>query len=196
MRVDQFLGTADFPLIARTIDSHAGRGLARIDAAGAVEAYLRDHPGTEFFISPYVDYRSSDGLFRKYRVMWVDGHPYPCHMAIAEEWKVWYLNANMAASAAKRVEEARFMLEFDAGFGLRHAAALTAISERFGLEYVGIDCAEMPDGRLLVFEADVALVAHDMDPPDVYPYKVPQMQKLFSAFHDMLKRKSREGRAE
>jgi hypothetical protein len=175
----------------RTIDSHAGRGLAKIEKPEGVEAYLRDHPEREFFISPYVDYRSADGRFRKFRLMWVDGRPYPCHMAIAEEWKVWYLNANMATSAAKRAEEAPFMSEFDTGFGRRHAATLAAISERFGLEYVGIDCAELPDGRLLVFEADVALVAHDMDPPDIYPYKGPQMRKLFAAFYEMLQGKSR-----
>ena len=187
----QFLPNANFPLIVRTIDSHAGRGLAKIEKPEGVEAYLRDHPEREFFISPYVDYRSADGRFRKFRLMWVDGRPYPCHMAIAEEWKVWYLNANMATSAAKRAEEAPFMSEFDTGFGRRHAATLAAISERFGLEYVGIDCAELPDGRLLVFEADVALVAHDMDPPDIYPYKGPQMRKLFAAFYEMLQGKSR-----
>jgi hypothetical protein len=191
MPAGQFLAHGDFPLIVRTIDSHAGRGLAKIETPPGVEAYLRDHPETAFFISPYVDYRSADGLFRKFRLMWVDGRPYPCHMAIAEEWKVWYLNANMAASAAKRAEEAQFMAEFDADFGRRHAATLAAIAARFGLEYVGIDCAELPDGRLLVFEADVALVAHDMDPPEIYPYKGPQMRKLFAAFYDMLRGKSK-----
>ena len=47
------------------------------------------------------------------------------------------------------------------------------------------------DGRLLLFEADVALIVHAMDPPDLYPYKVPAMAKLFAAFRDMLGRTSR-----
>ena len=189
--MSHFLGDAGFPLIARTIGSHAGRDLAKLEGAEAVAAYLEVHRDPEFFVSPYVDYSSPDGLFRKYRIIWVDGRPYPCHMAVAEEWKVWYLNANMAASAAKRAEEERFLSEFDTGFGLRYRAELAAIAERFGLEYVGIDCAVLPDGRLLVFEADIALVVHDMDPPDLYPYKGAPMQKLFAAFYEMLKRKSR-----
>ena len=190
IRMEQVLESgATFPLIARTIGSHAGRGLAKLDDGAAMDGYLRDHPtGAEFFISRYVDYRSSDGLFRKYRIVWVDGRPYPCHMAIGADWKVWYLNADMASSAAKRAEEEQFMSTFDDGFARRHAEALAAAVERFGLEYVGIDCAEMPDGRLLVFEGDIALVAHDMDPPDLYPYKGPQMRKVFTAFYDMLKR--------
>jgi len=193
-QVSQFLPDSTFPLIVRTIGSHAGKNLAKLDTAEAITAYLAVHPEEEFFLSPYLDYRSSDGLFRKFRLVWVDGHPYPCHMAIADEWKVWYLNADMAASIPKRAEEAFFMSQFDAGFGRRHAAALAAIAKRFGLEYVGIDCAEMPDGRLLVFEADVAFVAHDMDSPDTYPYKRPQMQKLFTAFYEMLQQKSRIAR--
>lgn len=185
-----FPESATFPLIARPIGSHAGRGLAKIDTAGAVDSYLAERRDAEFFISPYVDYRSGDGLFRKYRIVWIDGQPYPCHMAVADQWGIWYYNAGMAASPARRAEEALFMSTFDEGFAHRHAAALAAMARRFGLEYVGIDCAEMPDGRLIVFEGDISMVVHDMDPPDLFPYKSQPVQKLFAAFHAMLKRRS------
>ena len=55
------------------------------------------------------------------------------------------------------------MADFDAGFALRHAAALADIDARIGLDYFGIDCAETPDGRLLVFEVDIAMIVHAMD---------------------------------
>lgn len=188
--VAQFLEGAAFPLIARPTGSHAGRGLAKLDDPAAILVYLLERPEAQFFLSRYVDYRSPDGLFRKYRIVWVDGRPYPVHMAIADQWKIWYLNADMASSAAKRAEEEHFMSAFDEDFARRHAATLAAMVERLGLEYAGIDCAELPDGKLLVFEGDIALAVHDMDPPDVYAYKGPPMQKLFGAFYDMLKRKS------
>ena len=184
------LSEAAFPLIVRPVDSHAGRSLAKLDEPSSIATYLAGQQETEFFVSRFVDYRSCDGLFRKYRVMWVDRRAYPVHMAISDGWKVWYYNAGMANSEAKREEEARFMAEFDNGFARRHARALEAIEERFGLEYFGIDCAELPDGRLLVFEGGVDLAAHDMDRPDVYPYKSAHMQKLFAAFREMLKHKS------
>jgi hypothetical protein len=41
-----------------------------------------------------------------------------------------------------------------------------------------------------VFEGDISMVVHDMDPPDVFPYKSQPVQKLFAAFYDMLKRRS------
>jgi len=96
----------------------------------------------------------------------------------------------MEASSGKRIEEEHFISTFDGGFAVRHAAALAAIAARMGLEYVGIDCAELPDGRLIVFEADISLVVHDLDSPEVYPYKSRPMQAIFTAFYDMLKRRS------
>ena len=82
---------------------------------------------------------------------------------------------------------------FDTGFGARHAAALAGIDARLGLEYYAIDCAETRSGELLVFEADTAMLVHGMDPVDLYPYKAPQMQKIFSAFRAMLGRKALRG---
>jgi hypothetical protein len=120
----------------------------------------------------------------------VDAKPYACHMAIADEWKVWYLNADMALSVPHRLEEAMFMETFDQGFAARHAAALAQLSARMGLDYVAIDCAETSDGALLVFEADNTAIVHDMDPPSVYPYKSPQMHKIFKAVQAMLYRRA------
>ena len=57
---------------------------------------------------------------------------------------------------------------------------------RSELEYVGIDCGETPDGELLVFEVDSGMTVHAMDPVDLFPYKQPQMRKVFRAFRQML----------
>jgi glutathione synthase/RimK-type ligase-like ATP-grasp enzyme len=179
-----------FPFILRPVDSHAGRGLARIDGRETLATYLAARGENAFFATPFVDYRSADGLFRKYRIAFIAGRPYACHMAISDLWMIYYLNAGMRESSAKRDEEARFMATFDEDFACRHRAALAAIAERIGLDYFAIDCGEMPDGRLLLFEADVAMIVHAMDPPDLFPYKAPQMRKVFAAFAAMLKRRA------
>ena len=179
-----------FPVIVRPRGSHAGNGLARIDDGAALARYLDEHDGDLFFISRFVDYASADALFRKYRVAFVDGRAYACHMAIAERWDIWYLNAGMAESAAKRLEEETFMCTFDIGFGRRHQSALGAMADRLGLDYFTIDCAETKDGSLLIFEADNTAVVHNMDSPELFPYKPPQMRKVFDAFAAMLERHS------
>jgi hypothetical protein len=109
-------------------------------------------------------------------------------MAIAERWDIWYLNAGMAESAAKRLEEETFMRTFDIGFGRRHHSALIAMADRIGLDYFTVDCAETKDGSLLIFEADNTAVVHNMDSPELFPYKPPQMRKVFEAFSAMLER--------
>jgi len=192
--LDTFLPAAAFPMIARPIGSHAGNGLSKLDDTAAVAAYLEGRQEQEFYISPFVDYRGPDGLFRKYRIVLIDGRPYASHMAISQHWMVHYLNAGMTESAAKRAEEARFMAAFDSDFAVKHRVALRAIAERVGLEYFAIDCGETPDGRLLLFEADVAMIVHAMDPPDMFPYKAPQMRKVFDAFHAMLHNHARRRR--
>src|SRR5262249_4382159 len=113
---------------------------------------------------------------------------FACHMAISDHWIIHYLNAGMRESEAKRAEEARFMAEFEHDFARRHAGALRAICERVGLDYFAVDCGETADGRLLLFEADVAMIVHSMDPPDLFPYKLPQMQKVRDAFRAMLRK--------
>jgi hypothetical protein len=179
-----------FPLIIRPLDSHAGKGLERVDTPAALLSYLQTHADNAFFISRFVDYAGPDGVFCKYRIVFIDGVPFPVHMAISEQWKIWYYNARMEQSDDKRQAEAHFMETFDNDFVARHRQALGELCERIGLDYFGIDCAETKDGKLLLFEGETALIVHDMDPPDVYPYKGPQMRKLFAAFVSMLHRRA------
>jgi hypothetical protein len=180
-----------FPVIVRPRGSHAGSGLARIDDEQALASYLGDREEGLFFVSRFVDYSSVDQLYRKYRIVFIDGRPYPCHMAIADRWDIWYLNAGMSQSAAKRLEEETWMRTFDISFGRRHQSALGALADRVGLEYFTVDCAETGDGALLIFEADNTAVVHNMDHANVFPYKPPQMRKIFDAFAAMLVRLAR-----
>ena len=174
-----------YPVIVRPAGSHAGAGLEKVGDPQALGAYLDTHEATEFFVARFLDYAGADGLFRKLRVMFVEGRPFVAHMAVSARWMVHYLNADMD-EAANRAQEAEMMATFDEGFAARHAEAFAALHEAFGLDYFGIDCAETPDGRLVVFEADVAMIVHAMDSADLYPYKKPAMAKLFAAFVECL----------
>ncbi|HEY4030895.1 MAG TPA: hypothetical protein VGM25_11160 [Caulobacteraceae bacterium] len=176
-----------FPLIVRPVGSHAGKGLERIEDAEALAAHVEQVRAHTAYVSRFVDYASADGLWRKYRVAFMAGRPYLAHMAVGDHWMVHYLNAGMAESADKRAEEASAMEQFDEGFAVRHAAAFAALHERLGLDYFAIDCAELPNGDLLLFEADVSMIVHALDPVDLYPYKRPQMAKVFEAFEAMLR---------
>jgi len=180
------IGGGAFPMIVRPVDSQKGRGLKKLDTPAAIVDYLKTRPENAFYVARYVDYRGPDGQFRKYRIVLIDERPYACHMAISDSWVVHYMSAGMLDSAVKRAEEASFFAGFDDDFARRHHHALVSIAKRLELEYVGIDCAETPDGELLIFEVDSGMTVHAMDPVDIFPYKQPQMRKVFRAFRQML----------
>jgi len=183
-------GVGCFPVIVRPVNSHAGHGLSKLEDCEQATEYLRVHDSQEFFAAPFIDYRSEDGMYRKYRIAVVDGKPFAVHMAISQHWMVHYLNADMLQSQRNRKSEAEFMCRFDLDFAVKHRAALQEMDHRIGLDYYSIDCAETPDEKLLVFELDSGAVVHSMDSVELFPYKVPQMQLVFEAFHQMLRRKS------
>jgi glutathione synthase/RimK-type ligase-like ATP-grasp enzyme len=179
-------GIGQFPVIVRPVDSQGGKQLAKVDSPAELAAYLGEVNAIDFFLSSFVDYRSADGQFRKCRVVLVDGRPFAVHMGISDHWMIHYVNAGMSQSADKRRDEQVFFETFDRDFAVRHATSLAAIHERLGLEYVTLDCADAPDGRLLVFEVDNAAIVHDLDDSQLYPYKRPAMQRVFEAFRAML----------
>ena len=175
-----------FPVLIRPIDTHAGNDLRRITDTSALNDALIASNAEDLYVTQFCDYRSPDGSYRKYRIALIDGVPFLCHMAVRDHWMIHYLNAGMLDDPRKQAEEAAAMAEFDGGFAQRHAQAFAEIHRRLGLDYLVIDCAESRDGRLLIFEADTGMIVHDMDSVDIYPYKAPQMRKVFAAFQRAL----------
>ena len=188
--VESLLPGVALPVLIRPVGSHGGKNLEKIDSPKALATYLKNfesHEG-DFYVTAFMDYRGADGLFRKYRVVFFEGAPFLCHMALSEQWMIHYINVGMAEDASKRAEEARAMETFNEDFARRHQRAFATLHERVGLDYFIIDCGELPDGRLLVFEADIAMVIHAMDSPALFPYKQGQMAAVFAAFRAMVDR--------
>ncbi len=79
------------PLLIRPIGSHGGAGLKLLttldDPAIIAEAIV---PDRDHYLTAFHDFRSADGLYRKYRMFFVDRRPYPYHLAIGPDWLVHY----------------------------------------------------------------------------------------------------------
>jgi hypothetical protein len=151
-----------YPLLVRPVDTHGGRGLERLDQPGELPAYLARTLADAYDCSTFVDYRSADGWFRKYRIMFVDGVAYPYHLAIDDRWMIHYYRTGTTATPWMHDEEARFLAAPESVIAGWHDA-VPAVAAACGLDYVGIDCAQLPDGTLLVFEADAAMLVHALD---------------------------------
>lgn len=167
---DELASWNDFPVLARPIDTHAGRGLERLDDAAALAGYLVQHEDERFDAVPFVEYRSADGFYRKYRVVLVDGKPYPYHLALSPEWMVHYIKTPTANVDWMRAEEERFLRDPRSAFA-NWDRTFSEMAQALGLEYVGVDCALLADGTVLVFEADTAMLVHCREPADSYKHQ-------------------------
>ena len=176
----------EFPLLLRAPGFHTGRHFRRIDGAEELAPALAALPGEELLAISYLDARGADGLARKYRVMIVDGVLHPLHLAIAEDWKVHYFTAGMAADPARREEERRFLEDMPAVLGPRAMAALAGIGETLGLDYAGIDFGLAADGSVLLFEANAAMVVHPPDADPTWDYRRAAVGRVLDAVRRML----------
>jgi tetratricopeptide (TPR) repeat protein len=171
-----------YPFLIRPLDSHAGNDLAKIDDSDGLQAYFDSVAQIEdFYLSAFIDYRNADGYYRKYRIVFVDGVPYPVHLAISSNWMIHYYNAQMADNQWMRDEEHAFMRDMRSVFDGVRAAGLLEIAQTLPLDYFGIDCSIAPDGRVLLFEASTAMIVHMRDPVDLYPYKAEYVPRVIHA---------------
>ena len=173
------------PFIVRPVGTHAGFGMKKIDTLSELSEFLELIEGDQFYVCPFVDYCNADGMFRKYRIAFIDRKPFPCHLAISKNWMIHYLNAEMDLHAERRAEEADWFSDFEMMAEL-HAETFAELCATVNLDYFVIDCAFLENGKLLLFEVDVGMIVHDMDSIEMFPYKKPAMTTLFAAFQAML----------
>jgi Flp pilus assembly protein TadD len=177
-----------FPLVVRPVDAHGGAGLARVGDALELERYLAGAAAENFDLSQYVEYRDADGWYRKYRVILVDGRPHAYHLAMAASWIVHYETGATRDHRWMQEEEERFLAAPQTVFKA-WPSVFASIAAALGLDYVGLDCARLPDGGVLVFEADPASWVHAHDAAAA-PYRAAAVQRISRALTDMLERRS------
>jgi tetratricopeptide (TPR) repeat protein len=173
-------------ILVRPIGTHGGDDFEKIDGLDELTALLAQRPDTDRYFIEYVDYRSSDGYFRKYRFIFVDGQILPYHLAIAGDWKVHHDTTDMADHLWMQQEEEAFLNDPATVFSPSHYRALREIHKRIGLEYFGIDCGLDRSGNLVVFEANASMLVHDGN--EQFPYKAPFVRRIKTAFDEMLRK--------
>jgi tetratricopeptide (TPR) repeat protein len=178
------------PLLVRIAGTHGGDDFDKCDNWSDLAAFVAQQPQANHYVIEYIDYRSSDGLFRKYRVIFVDGEILPYHLAIHNDWKVHHFRTDMADQAWMRQEEERFLENPGGVFNAAQQGALRAMAQATGLDYGGIDCGIGRDGRLVVFEANAAMLVHD-EKTEVFAYKNQYIARIKLAFDAMLSRRRR-----
>ena len=139
------------------------------------------HPDADHYITEYVPYESPDGLFRKYRLIYIGQQIFPYHLAIGDHWKVHHFRTDMAGQPCRmRAEEEAFVRDPHSVFTPDQWAALARIQAAAGLDYCGIDCGIDRNGDLVVFEVNATMLVHDEK--TTFAYKAPYIARIKQAF--------------
>jgi len=178
-------------ILVRPVGTHGGDDFEKINDPAGLEASLAEPPATDRYFIEYLDYRSADGFFRKYRFIFVDGQILPYHLAIADDWKVHHDNTDMADYPWMQREEEAFLNDPAAVFNSAHYQTLRMIQQRIGLQYFGIDCGLDCSGDLVVFEVNASMLVHEHN--EEFPYKDPAVRRIKLAFDAMLRKMALAG---
>ena len=180
-------------ILLRVAGTHGGEALEKVNDWAAIRDFVSRNPGSDYYTTENVDYRSADGFFRKYRWISVDGALLPYHLAIHDDWKVHHFRADMAGERWRREEEESFLGEPERVFGASHQDTLRRAIAMTGLDFCGIDCGLDRDGRIVVFEVNAAMLVHDETDP-IFAFKNPYVARIRDSFAAMLAKRAMRAR--
>ncbi len=173
------------PVIVRLTGTHGGTDMEKAETWDAVAQFMAAHASDSYYLIEYVDYRSADGKFRKYRMINVAGKLFPYHLAIHSDWLVHYFRTGMDNHPWMRQEEEAFLRNPEQVFTAAQMQTLRDVAAATQLDFSGIDCALDAQGQVLVFETNATMLVHD-EKTEVYAYKNPYIARIKQAFNEML----------
>jgi Flp pilus assembly protein TadD len=144
-----------WPVLIREPGFHSGLRFLMVDRAAELDAALAVFSSDELLAIEYLETRGADGMFRKYRMLAIDGALYPAHLAISYDWKVHYFSAQHGDAFAR--EEQSFLADPEAAIGTAAFRALEEAAALLGLDYLGFDFALDVNGNAVIFEANATM---------------------------------------
>jgi len=175
-----------WPLLLRSPGYHTGKHFVKVDGPADLPSAIEALPGARLLVMQFVDTRSADGQFRKYRVMVVDGVLYPFHLAVSSNWKVHYLTADMADHPEYRAEDDAFLKDMSQVLGQDVLRTLDRIRDQLGLDYGGVDFGFDARGNLVVFEANATMAMLAPQGDDRWDYRRTPVNRVREATRRML----------
>ena len=175
-----------FPLIVRLPATHRGRTMVLVENEDQFRSAVSEDQ--EYFAIEFVDYRSADGLHRKYRVWVFGGRQVFRHLAVTEHWIVHVTPGNelMIDRPDLLAEEMRLMKRPDGAFPEPVHAIIAEIGERLGLDCFGVDFGFHPDGRMVLFEANASMTFFPMVPHPRFEFRAKLLAPAQEAVKAML----------
>lgn len=177
-------GEVTLPCVFRPAGGHNSKGVFLIrvpDDTDELERFAFD--GRHYYVSELQDCQDEDGLYRKFRMVYVDGRLYPRHLFVSDDWCVGV--ASKLQEQKYFDEEEGFLREPVSYLGEAALARLTRFCAELGLDFFGFDANLRPDGTLVVFEANACMNMFSFMHRD---YMEPSVENIRKATKNMMMR--------
>ena len=178
-----------FPLIVRLAGTHTGIIVGLFDEMDELRAAITQ-PG-EHIVTEFVDFRSDDGLYRKYRAFFIGERIIFRHLLVSDSWNVHASDRmRFMADRPELLAEEQALLE-NGGTSLPHGVmeTLRQVRGRMALDYFGMDFGILPDGRVVLFEANATMNFYPFLSDPRFAYVRNCLKPATQAFHEMLGRR-------
>jgi glutathione synthase/RimK-type ligase-like ATP-grasp enzyme len=146
-----------FPLIVRKAGTHTGMIVGVVHSIDELRAAITE--AGEHVITEFADFRSADGLYRKYRVFFIGERIIFRHMLVSDQWNVHakHRMGFMVERPNLLDEEQEMFARVEGAYAADILPTLTAIRDRMRLDYFGMDFGIGQDGRMVLFEANATM---------------------------------------
>jgi hypothetical protein len=146
----------ELPIILRQAGTHGGKIVGVFDSIEQATDALE--PGRDHIATRFVDFRSDDGLYRKFRVFFIGNRRILRHMLIYDNWIVHgHARSEFMAPRPELIAEERAMFESDRPFPARVEPVFDAVRSRMPLDFFGMDFALTRDQQVVLFEANATM---------------------------------------
>ncbi len=175
-----------FPAILRIAGHHDGR----VDGVCAdVDAVLRQiDPKQTYYLTQFFDLRQPTGLYRKFRVFYFGDRAVVRHRLVSDNWNVHgpAREAVMPDYPDEIAEEKRVVEGGLAALPEQVQRILGDIRRRMPLDFFGIDFDIMPDGRVILFEANATMMFFPVSTDPRFAYGHSAREQATAAFDAMI----------
>lgn len=142
------------PFLFRPVDSHQGEGLILIENYESANFNKYAFDGREYFITEFINFCSSNGLYQKARFFVIDGKVYPRHLISSKNWLV---NSNSRQEFINNKEIIDNEESFLSSPPNIFIELCNHIYSHLKLDFFGVDCAILPNNKVVLFETNVSM---------------------------------------
>ena len=181
-----------YPMIVRHRGTQTGKTVEKVDGrSGLVKWISAQPPGTDAYVTAFIDCRWQDGYYHKSRVFFIDGELFPVASLASDSWQIHSGDRYriMSSTPSIQADEQHFLQDPATYLGSKALDALYAISDTIDLDFFGIDFTLDSEGNVIVFEANAAM-RHNFDHAENFPYTRPHLERISEAFAAMIERRT------